>query len=106
MVPLPYDYRGKTIRIAVEHLRRQPSAIVKPAVRDKVVVLRCGKLRRGKPRCVIAHHSYYRMLAERPGKLQPPAHGRRRPEMPAKRRQKAKRSLISAAPCQEVLHGW
>lgn len=64
MASLPPNYPRKTVRIAVEHLRRNAMAVVKMAERDEVIILRCGR-----PRWVIVHHDYYRMLAIRAGTL-------------------------------------
>ena len=56
----PPRYPRRTVRIAIEHLLRRPTAISDRAEQDKVIILRAGK-----PCLVILRHDHYAMLVRR-----------------------------------------
>lgn len=74
MSRIPPHYPRRTVRIAVEHLLRHPSAIADRAEHDKIIILRGGK-----PHRVIVKYHYYRLLLERAGQINGESSGRRRP---------------------------
>lgn len=61
-------YPRRTIRIAVEHLRRKPAAIVARSALDKVIVIRAGK-----PTWTVVRNDYYDTLVDRVRELGPDA---------------------------------
>lgn len=90
MSRIPPHYPRRTVRIAVEHLLRHPSAIADRAEHDKIIILRGGK-----PHRVIMKYNYYRLLLERVEQIDDDNSGRRRPGRFVKRKFRSRRRPIS-----------
>jgi len=84
------NYPRRTVRIAIEYVRRNAAAMLNRAEYDEIIILRAGK-----PCLVMVHHDYFRLLQERAGLLNKAKRVAQRAVPVGKRRPIAKRRPLS-----------